>query len=75
MMLITTLVVSFLVCCRLEVSCGYAGVVSGLHPGHCSSLPIPNFQPTVNKERNDQCGNQHHNRELLMMGIVMNETC
>jgi len=27
-MLITTLVVSFLVCCRLEVRCGYAGVVS-----------------------------------------------
>ena len=29
-MLITTLVVSFLVCCMLEVRCGYAGVVSGL---------------------------------------------
>ena len=29
-MLVTTLVVSFLVCCRLEVRCGYAGVVSGL---------------------------------------------
>jgi len=27
MMLITTLVVSFLVCSRLEVSCGLAGVV------------------------------------------------
>jgi len=30
MKLITTLVVSFLVCCRLEVRCGQAGVVSGL---------------------------------------------
>ena len=30
MMLITTLVVSFLVRCMLEVSCRYAGVVSGL---------------------------------------------
>ena len=29
-MLITTLAVSFLVCCRLEVRCGYAGVVSGM---------------------------------------------
>ena len=29
-MLITTLVVSFFVCCRLEVRCGYAGVESGL---------------------------------------------
>ena len=30
MMLITTLVVSFLVCCMLEVRCGLARVVSGL---------------------------------------------
>jgi len=30
MMLIITLVVSFLVCCRLEVRSGEAGVVSGL---------------------------------------------
>ena len=30
MMLLTTLVVSFLVCCVLEVRCSYAGVVSGL---------------------------------------------
>ena len=29
-MLITTLVVSFLGCCRLEVRCGQTGVVSGL---------------------------------------------
>jgi len=26
-------------------------------------------------ERNDQCGNQHYSRELLMMGIVVPETC
>jgi len=30
MMLITTLVVSFLVCCMLEDRCGVVGVVSGL---------------------------------------------
>jgi len=34
-----------------------------------------NLQPTANQERNDQCGNQHYSRELLMMGIVMPETC
>jgi len=28
----------------------------------------------VNQERYDQCGNQHHNGEFLMMGIVMPET-
>ena len=84
-MLITTLIVSFLVCCRLEVMCGQAGVVSGLQakaqlcfslqPGHHSSLIAPNLHPIANQERNDQCGYQHHSRDLLMMGIVMPETC
>jgi len=46
-----------------------------LQPGHYSSLTAPNLQHTANQERNDQCGNQHHRRELLMMGIVMPETC
>jgi len=82
-MLITTLVVSFLVCCRLEVKCGSAGVVQAagystcfsLEPGHYSSLTTTNLQPTANQERNDQCGIQHYNRELLVMGIVVPETC
>jgi len=51
------------------------GVVSGLQPGHYSSLTAPNLKPTANQERNDHCGNQYHSRELLMMGIVMPETC
>ena len=60
--LITTLVVSFLGCCTLEVRCGQAGVVSGLQS--CYST----------QERDDQCANQHYIRELLIMGIVMPET-
>jgi len=78
MMLITTIVISFLVCCMLEVRCGCvraAGYSFSLQPGHYSSLTAPNLQPTANQERNDQCGNQHHSRELLMMGIVVPETC
>jgi len=51
----------------LEVTCSLAG--------HYSSLTAPNLQHTANQERNDQCGNQHHSLELLMMGIVMPETC
>jgi len=84
MMLITALVVSFLVCCMLEVRYGQAGVVSGLQAkaqlcfslqtGHYSSLTVPNLQHTANQEQNDQCGNQHHSCELLMMGTVMPET-
>jgi len=62
MKLITTLVVFFLVCFSLQ-------------PGHYSSPTTPNLQHTANQEQNDQCGNEHHSRELLMMGIVMPETC
>jgi hypothetical protein len=30
--------------------------------------------PTATQERDDQCGNQHYSRELLMMGILVPET-
>jgi len=46
-----------------------------LQPRHHSSLTAPNLQHTANQERNNQCGNQHHSRELLMMGRVVPETC
>jgi len=46
-----------------------------LQPGHHSRLPAPNLQPTANEERNDQCGSQHYSREILMMGVVVPETC
>ena len=49
--------------------------IHSLQLGHYSNLTAPNLQPTANQERNDQCGNQHYSRELLMMGIVMSETC
>jgi hypothetical protein len=75
MILITTLAFSFLICCRLEVRCRQAGVVSDLQPEHYSSLPASNLQPTANQEQNDQRGNQHYSREPLMMGIVIPETC
>jgi hypothetical protein len=83
MLLITTLVVTFLLCCVLEVRCGQAEVVSGLQAkaeqavvlGRHSSLTAPNLQHTAKQERNDQRGNQQHSRELLMMDIVMPETC
>jgi len=47
----------------------------GLQPGHYSSLTVTILQPTANQERNDQCDNQHYSRELLMIGIVLPETC
>jgi len=42
-----------------------------LQPGHYSSITAPNLQHTENQERYDQCGNQQHSPELLMMGILM----
>jgi len=38
-------------------------------PGHYPSLTASNLQPTANKERNDQCGNQYYSRELLVMEV------
>ena len=46
-----------------------------LQPGNYSNPTAPNLQHTANQERHDQCGKQHHSRELLMMDIVMLETC
>jgi len=40
--LITTSVVSFLVCCRLKVRCGECGVVSGLQAIACLEYPLYN---------------------------------
>jgi len=53
----------------------YVGGCFSLQPVHHSGLTASNLQHTANQERNYQCGNQHHSRELLMMGIVMPETC
>ena len=52
-----------------------AGSRVSLQPGHYSRLSSLYLQHTANQERYDQCGNQHHDRELPMMGIVMFETC
>jgi len=52
-----------------------AYLVLAVQPGHYSSLAAPNLQPTANQERDDQCVNQDYSCELLMMGIVVPETC
>ena len=53
----------------------WSSVRAALQSGHYSSLTAPNLKPTANQERNDQGGNQHYSREVLMMGIVELETC
>jgi len=38
-------------------------------------IALINATPSTFTERNDQCDNQLYSRELLMMGIVVPETC
>jgi len=43
--------------------------------GH-SSIPLAlNFQPAATREPDGLCGNERYRRELLMMGIMVPETC
>jgi len=74
MMLITTWFAVFGGYVRLAWSSVWTARFS-LQPRHYSSLTAPNLQHTANQERNGQCGNQHHSRKLLMMGIVVPKTC
>ena len=44
--------------------------ISVIQPNH-----TPNLQHTSNQEQHDQCGNSPNSRKLLMMDILMSETC
>ena len=46
-----------------------------IRSGHSSILPALNFQPAATREPDGLCGNQRYRRELLMMGIMVPETC
>jgi len=59
---ITTSVVLFLVRCVLEIRCGSVGLVSVLQAWAC-------------KTDTTDVVIQQHSRKLLMMGILMSETC
>jgi hypothetical protein len=83
-LLITTLVVMFLVRCVLEIRCGWVGMVSVLQAeataSACNTDTIPtqphrisSTQQTKNITTNVVI--QQHSRKLLMMGILMSETC
>ena len=53
----------------------YAPSVRTERSGHLSILPALNLQPAATQEPDGLCGNQHYLRELLMMGIMVPETC
>ena len=67
---ITTLVVLFLIWCALEFRCGWVGVVSVLQALACNNC---NTHQTKNNSTNVVIQQNSHN--LLMMDILMSETC
>jgi len=46
-----------------------------LRSGHSSILPGLNFQPAAIREPDGLCGKQRYGPELLMMVIMVPETC
>jgi len=77
---ITISVITFLVRCVLEIRCGWVGVVSVLQASVCNTDTTPN-QPYRNSNTHRTKNNktnvviQQHSRKLLMMDILMSETC
>jgi len=79
---ITTLVVLFLVRCVLEFRCGWVGVVSVLQASAeaCNTDTTPN-QPhrysNIHRTKNNTTNVviQQNSRKLLMIYILMSETC
>ena len=78
--LITTPVVLFSVCCVLEIWCGWFWVVPVLQASACNTgttqnqpHQISNTQQTENKTTGVVI--KQHSRKLLMMDILMSETC
>ena len=43
--------------------------------GNSSILPALKFHPAATREPDGLCGNQRYRRELLMIGIMVPETC
>jgi len=77
---ITILVVSFLVRCVLEFRCGWVGVVSVLQASACNTDTTPtqphrNSNTHRNKNNTTNVVIQQNSRKLLMMDILMPETC
>jgi len=77
---ITTLVVLFLVRCVFEFRCGWVGVVSVLQAEACYTATTPT-QPHRNSNTHRTKNNttnvviQQNSGKLLMMDVLMSETC
>jgi len=78
---ITTLVVLFLLLCVLEIRCGWVGVVSVYQAASACNMDTTPTQPHRNSNTHRTKDNttnvviQQNSRKLLMMDILMSETC
>ena len=77
---IITLVVLFLARCVLEFRCGWVGVVSVLQAETCNTDTTPTQPHRIsnthrNKNNTTNAVIQQNSRKLLMMDILMSETC
>jgi len=78
---VTTLVVLFLVQCVLEIRCGWVGVVSVLQTASACNTDTTPTKPHRNSNTHRTKNNttnaviQQNSRKLLMMDILMSETC
>jgi len=72
---ITTLIVLFLFRCVLEFQCGWFGVVSACNTDTTPTQPHRNSNTHRNKNNTINVVIQQNSRKLLMMDILMSETC
>ena len=77
---IITLVVLFLVRCMLEFRCGWVGVVSMLQAEACNMDTTPtqlhrNSNTHRTKYNTTNVVNQQNSRKLMMIDILISETC
>jgi len=74
---ITTVVVLFLVRCVLEFRCGWVGVVSVLQASACNTDTTPHRNSNTHLTKNNTTNVviQQNSRKLLVMDILMSETC
>jgi len=77
---ITTAVVVFSVRCVLEIWCGWVWVVSVLQAAACNTDTTPtqpHRNPKTHRTKNNTTNVviQQNSRKLLMMDILMSETC
>ena len=72
---ITTLIVLFLIRCVLEFRCGWVGVASACNTDTTPNQPYRNSNIHRTKNNTTNVVIQQNSSKLLMMDVLMSETC